>query len=256
MSWIRKNFVELVEDSTEVQRERYARWSRGITYRASRYMASIRQMIGNGELACDPEYMSWFRIHGKPYLCGEEARRRYPHTNRPRQGSLNPRGGEAGPSSVPTQESASAMIPKPPPSICWTVGHPSLMWYMPGPSHFPITLIPMMTYRPSMYEVSMGGPLIIPSVYGTQHSYAHSSLVTQTPRGSCSIKVGHLPNHLFIDQGMHDGNQECKDRNRPKVKKRSNRDHNPAQKLIQEGIQSVTVNHPDAAQISIGICID
>ncbi|MBA0805297.1 hypothetical protein Gohar_004821 [Gossypium harknessii] len=28
------------------------------------------------ELACDPNYMSWFRIHGKPYLLLKEKRRR------------------------------------------------------------------------------------------------------------------------------------------------------------------------------------
>ncbi|MBA0767010.1 hypothetical protein Gotri_015991 [Gossypium trilobum] len=56
------------------------------------------------ELACDPEYMPWFKIHGKSYLYGEEVRRRYPHTSRLRQSPLNLRGGEVGPSSVPTQE--------------------------------------------------------------------------------------------------------------------------------------------------------
>ncbi|MBA0829537.1 hypothetical protein Goarm_014140, partial [Gossypium armourianum] len=56
------------------------------------------------ELACDPEYMPWFKIHGKSYLYGEEVRRRHPHTSRLRQSPLNLRGGEVGPSSVPTQE--------------------------------------------------------------------------------------------------------------------------------------------------------
>ncbi|MBA0856773.1 hypothetical protein Goshw_002810, partial [Gossypium schwendimanii] len=28
------------------------------------------------ELACVPEYMPWFKIHGKPYLLSEEERRR------------------------------------------------------------------------------------------------------------------------------------------------------------------------------------
>ncbi|PPS06629.1 hypothetical protein GOBAR_AA14023 [Gossypium barbadense] len=114
----------------------------------------------------------------------------------------------------------------------WTVGHPSPIWYTLGPSHFLMTSMPTTTYRPFMHEVSTEGPLIIPSIYGTQHSYAHSSL------------------------RMHDGNQECKDRNQPKAKKRSNRDHNPTWKLNQEGIQSVTVDHPDVAQILTGICID
>ncbi|KAK5811441.1 hypothetical protein PVK06_026772 [Gossypium arboreum] len=44
-------------------------------------------------LAYDPEYVSWFSIHGKPYLYGEEARRQHPHTSRPQQPHLNPRAG-------------------------------------------------------------------------------------------------------------------------------------------------------------------
>ncbi|MBA0863582.1 hypothetical protein Goshw_023254 [Gossypium schwendimanii] len=57
------------------------------------------------KLACNLEYMAWFRIHGKPYLYGEEVRRRYPHTSRPRRPPLNPRVGEASPSSMPTLDS-------------------------------------------------------------------------------------------------------------------------------------------------------
>ncbi|MBA0721173.1 hypothetical protein Golax_008742, partial [Gossypium laxum] len=69
------------------------------------------------ELACDPDYMSWFRIHGKSYLYGEKARCRHPHTSRPRRDPLNPIGNEAGPSSTPTQEPTpmtSALMPTPP----------------------------------------------------------------------------------------------------------------------------------------------
>lgn len=50
--------------------------------------------------------MPWFRIHGKSYLLNEEDRRRHPHTSRSRWPLLNPRSGETGPSSVPTQEPA------------------------------------------------------------------------------------------------------------------------------------------------------
>ncbi|MBA0613289.1 hypothetical protein Godav_013749 [Gossypium davidsonii] len=68
------------------------------------------------ELAYDLNHIPWFRIHGKPYLLGEEARRRHPHTSRPRRPPLNPMGGETGLSSAPTQElvlTASAPMPSP-----------------------------------------------------------------------------------------------------------------------------------------------
>ncbi|MBA0575122.1 hypothetical protein Golob_028036 [Gossypium lobatum] len=59
------------------------------------------------DLTCDPYYMSWFRIHGKPYLLTEEDGRQRSHTSRQQWAPLNLRGGETGPSSAPTQESAT-----------------------------------------------------------------------------------------------------------------------------------------------------
>ncbi|MBA0754887.1 hypothetical protein Gogos_022390 [Gossypium gossypioides] len=57
------------------------------------------------ELACAPDYMSWFRIHGKPYLLSKEQRRRQIHVERERRGPLNLRrkDDETGPSTTPTQ---------------------------------------------------------------------------------------------------------------------------------------------------------
>ncbi|MBA0772095.1 hypothetical protein Gotri_007532, partial [Gossypium trilobum] len=51
------------------------------------------------ELACDPDYIPWFRIHGKPYLLSEEERRRQICVERERRGPLNlrTRDGEASP---------------------------------------------------------------------------------------------------------------------------------------------------------------
>ncbi|MBA0856663.1 hypothetical protein Goshw_001304 [Gossypium schwendimanii] len=145
------------------------------------------------ELACDPEYMSWFRIHGKPYLYGEEARRRHPHTSRSRRHPLNSRASETSPSSVPTQKLASMVaepMPTPPtgqyvPSYSrWSVIHLSPMYYTLMPST-PSTMTMLTTmYRLSMFQAPTESPLIIPSVYGTQHSYAHSLFVRQTPLGS------------------------------------------------------------------------
>ncbi|KAH1096956.1 hypothetical protein J1N35_013877 [Gossypium stocksii] len=50
-----------------------------------------REPIIVPELACVPEYMPWFRIHGKPYLLSEEERRRQIRVQRERRGPLNPR---------------------------------------------------------------------------------------------------------------------------------------------------------------------
>ncbi|MFQ6632411.1 hypothetical protein Gotur_009286 [Gossypium turneri] len=63
----------------------------------------------------------------------------------------------------------------------WTVRHPSPMFYTPGPSTFPMTSTPTTMYKPFMYQTLMESPLVIPSMYEAQHSYAYSSFVTQTP---------------------------------------------------------------------------
>ncbi|KAA3483776.1 serine/threonine-protein phosphatase 7 long form-like protein isoform X3 [Gossypium australe] len=44
-----------------------------------------REAIIALELACNPKYMSWFRVHGKPYLLAEEVKGRQQHTRRPRR---------------------------------------------------------------------------------------------------------------------------------------------------------------------------
>ncbi|MBA0709325.1 hypothetical protein Golax_024363, partial [Gossypium laxum] len=49
-----------------------------------------------------PEYMPWFRIHGKRYLYGEEARGLQLHTRRPQRVSIHPKTDEASPSSATT----------------------------------------------------------------------------------------------------------------------------------------------------------
>ncbi|KAG8493069.1 hypothetical protein CXB51_010377 [Gossypium anomalum] len=52
-------------------------WSKYIKMWESRYdYIPIREPIIIPELACMPEYMSWFKIHGKPYLLSEEEKRR------------------------------------------------------------------------------------------------------------------------------------------------------------------------------------
>ncbi|MBA0554109.1 hypothetical protein Golob_013234 [Gossypium lobatum] len=111
-----------------------------------------------------PEYMPWFRIHGKRYLYGEEARGLQLHTRRPQLVSIHPKTDEASPSS----------------------GASSPMYYTPMPSTFPTT----MTYRLSMFQASNESLHIMPSVYGTQHSYFHFLFVTQTPLRSLFYQSG------------------------------------------------------------------
>ncbi|MBA0877398.1 hypothetical protein Goshw_019933, partial [Gossypium schwendimanii] len=73
-----------------------------------------REQIIISELACIPEYMPWFRIHGKPYLITPEERQRQIHVGRERRGPLNPRREdyEGNPSTRPRQspDSSSAAI--------------------------------------------------------------------------------------------------------------------------------------------------
>ncbi|MFQ6653361.1 hypothetical protein Gotur_024797 [Gossypium turneri] len=53
----------------------------------------IYEAIIAPELACNPEYMPWFKVRGKPYLLAEVARGRQLHTRRPRQAPRHPRFG-------------------------------------------------------------------------------------------------------------------------------------------------------------------
>ncbi|MFQ6641817.1 hypothetical protein Gotur_015014, partial [Gossypium turneri] len=62
-----------------------------------------RELIIVPELAFVPEYMPWFRIHGKPYLLSPEERHQQLRIQRERRGLLNPRrrDDDAGPSTMP-----------------------------------------------------------------------------------------------------------------------------------------------------------
>ncbi|MBA0727674.1 hypothetical protein Golax_000642, partial [Gossypium laxum] len=56
---------------------------------------SNREPIIAYVLACDSEYMPWFRHHGKPYLLVKEARGRLHHIRRPRRAPRHPWSGVA-----------------------------------------------------------------------------------------------------------------------------------------------------------------
>ncbi|MBA0664025.1 hypothetical protein Goklo_004101, partial [Gossypium klotzschianum] len=197
MVWLRNNFAELAKDSTKERIERYTRAYilqiiEGILMQDKsqnlvhlRWLLKLVNFRGAGELSwgsavlatlyremCRAIKPKKIKIGGSFYYYnhefGEEAKRRHPHTNRPRRLPSNSRGGKAGPSSSPTQEPTSTTL---------IVGHLSSMWYTLGPSHFPMIVTFMMMYRSSMYEAPAESTFVILSTYGTPHSYAHQ----QTP---------------------------------------------------------------------------
>ncbi|KAG8493634.1 hypothetical protein CXB51_011039 [Gossypium anomalum] len=93
-------------------------WSEYIEMRENRYdYIPTREPIIVPELACVPEYMPWFRIHGKSYLLSEEERRRQICVPRERRGPLNLRrmDDDAGPSAAPTQSPGPSTAPTQPP---------------------------------------------------------------------------------------------------------------------------------------------
>lgn len=69
-----------------------------------------REEIIVPELACIPEYMPWFRIHGKPYLLTPEERQQQIRGGRERRGPLNPRRQdyEGSPSTRPRHSPSSS----------------------------------------------------------------------------------------------------------------------------------------------------
>ncbi|MBA0848796.1 hypothetical protein Goshw_007329 [Gossypium schwendimanii] len=127
------------------------------------------------------------RIHGKPYLYGK------------RRGIGNSiQGGHDGTlymkrlASVYTNSifftQALYILPHFSTStsmLGFVFGALSLMYYMPMPSTFSTT-----TYRPSMFQAQIESPLVMSSVYETQHSYTHSLLVIQTPPRSLFYQGG------------------------------------------------------------------
>ncbi|KAH1055540.1 hypothetical protein J1N35_033605 [Gossypium stocksii] len=153
MGWLRDTFPKPDDDSTELERIQYARayileiiggylmpdlsrnlvpmvtyaimemhqsdrvlrhWSDYIEMWENRYdYIPTREPIIVSELACVPEYMPWFRIHGKPYLLLEEERRRQIRVQRERRGPLNPkrRNDHVSPSIAATQSPGPSTAP-------------------------------------------------------------------------------------------------------------------------------------------------
>ncbi|KAK8282724.1 hypothetical protein V6Z12_D08G046600 [Gossypium hirsutum] len=185
-----------------------------------------REPIIVPELACVPEYMPWFRIHGKPYLLSEEERQRQLCVQRERRGPLNPRrrDDDAGPSTAPTQspDPTTALTQSPDPTLQLTTltaqpfqmmpgAYPSPFMYpnpymfpfsspmagwsqWPGSSPFSITPSGSPIYRPLLHEGSYEGSSGSSSFYQSPSPYEFqtpSLLVMQTP-----------PHSLFYQGGL------------------------------------------------------
>ncbi|MBA0696464.1 hypothetical protein Goari_003014 [Gossypium aridum] len=77
-------------------------------------------------------------------------------------------------------------------------------------------------------------------------SILHTHAVDIFDHNDADDNVAHLPNHLFLDQMMRDGNQGALDSNQlwTNAKKRRGLHHNLYQRLNQEGIRLATIDHP------------
>ncbi|MBA0686627.1 hypothetical protein Goari_014219, partial [Gossypium aridum] len=155
---------------------------------------TTREAIIALKLACNLDYMSWFRIHSKLYL--------------------------AGPSSAPMQETAPIVAPSmvAPPTSQYV---PSYSDAYTNPFIFTLNhifsllllcqvlfsdLLPRCItrhaiyisnnddaddeYRPSMYQAPTKSPVAMLSVYGTQHSCTHMWFMLQTPPRSLFYQGG------------------------------------------------------------------
>ncbi|XP_052478404.1 serine/threonine-protein phosphatase 7 long form homolog [Gossypium raimondii] len=113
-----------------------------------------REPIIVPELACVPEYMPWFRAHGKPYLLTPEERRRQIRVGRERRGPQNPRGQnyEGSPSTRPRHSpgSSSATMQSPSPTRAPTQSPGAAIQQM-IPTHSPFPMMPGMFPSPYMY---------------------------------------------------------------------------------------------------------
>ncbi|MFQ6653752.1 hypothetical protein Gotur_024989 [Gossypium turneri] len=113
-----------------------------------------REEIIVPELACIPEYMPWFRIHGKPYLLTPEERQQQIRVGRERRGPLHPKGQdyEGSPSTRPRHSpgSSSAAMQSPSPMRAPTQSPDAPIQQM-IPTQAPFPMMPGMFPSPYMY---------------------------------------------------------------------------------------------------------
>ncbi|MFQ6658924.1 hypothetical protein Gotur_028010, partial [Gossypium turneri] len=105
-------------------------------------------------LACVPEYMPWFKIHGKPYLLTPEERQRQIRVERERRGPLNPRRQdyEDSPATRPRQspDSSSVAMQSPSPTRAPTQSPNAAIQQM-IPTQPPFPMMPGVFPSPYMY---------------------------------------------------------------------------------------------------------
>ncbi|KAG8488602.1 hypothetical protein CXB51_016518 [Gossypium anomalum] len=184
-------------------------WSHYIQMWEDRYdYIPTREPIIVPELACVPEYMPWFRIHGKPYLLSEEERQWQLRVQRERRGPLNPRrrDDDAGPSTVPTQSPGPATGPTQSagPTVQPSTPTAQPLQMMPGwnawlgSSPFPITPSGPLIYRQPSHKGSQEGPSESSSFYQSPSSYGFQTpppLMMQTPPQSLFYQGGSSSQH-------------------------------------------------------------
>ncbi|MFQ6657621.1 hypothetical protein Gotur_027224 [Gossypium turneri] len=150
-----------------------------------------REPIIVPELSCVPEYMPWFRIHGKPYLLTPEERQRQICVERERRRPLNPRrqDDEGSPSTSPKHSpgssSAAIQSPGPTPMVGWS--------QMPGSAPFPVMPSGPPMYRPAAHEGSQGGPSGSSPFYQSPPTYGFqtpSPFLMQTPSHTLFFEGG------------------------------------------------------------------
>ncbi|KAK5785372.1 hypothetical protein PVK06_039954 [Gossypium arboreum] len=164
-------------------------WSHYIQIWEDRYdYIPTRESIIVPELAYVPEYMPWFRIHGKPYLLSEKERQRQLRVQRERRGPLNPRrrDDDTGPSTAPTQSPGPATGPTQ--SLGLTV-QPST------PTAQPLQMMSGTYSSPFMYPSLYMFPFSSPMV--GWNAWPSSSPFSITPSGP-----------LIYRQPSHEGLQE------------------------------------------------
>ncbi|MFQ6657619.1 hypothetical protein Gotur_027224 [Gossypium turneri] len=174
-----------------------------------------REPIIVPELSCVPEYMPWFRIHGKPYLLTPEERRQddegSPSTSpKHSPGSSSAAIQSPGPTRAPTQSLDAAvqpMIPTQPPFQMMPGAFPSPYMYpntymypfpspmvgwsqMPGSAPFPVMPSGPPMYRPAAHEGSQGGPSGSSPFYQSPPTYGCRTGRTRIPTGGTTTAAG------------------------------------------------------------------
>ncbi|KAH1055767.1 hypothetical protein J1N35_033832 [Gossypium stocksii] len=153
------------------------------------------------EIACDLEYMPWFRHHCKSYLLAKEARGRQCHMRGPWRVPRHPKSvvvAEAGPSSTPTTTSCNKLL-------CFYIDAKFYFWTttsVPNVLHTNAIDVQATTILTKMYRPSrIKSPIVLLSVYETQYGSTHTLMVSETPPGSLFYQDEPSLQPLFLNEG-------------------------------------------------------